>query len=74
MILLSIITCPNCGTAKADTTPTDACQFSYDCNGYGARLKPKTGDCYVFCSYGDVPWPPIPESRTSGARTSRYTG
>jgi hypothetical protein len=74
MILLSIITCPNCGTAKADTTPTDACQFSYDCNGYGARLKPKAGDSCVFWSYGDAPCPPIPGPCTSGARTSCCAG
>jgi hypothetical protein len=50
MILRSIITCPNCGTAKAETMPTDAGQFFYDCNGGGARLKPKAGDSCVFCS------------------------
>jgi len=27
--------------------------------GCGARLKPKPGDCCVFCSYGSVPCPPI---------------
>ena len=31
MILESTITCPNCVTAKAETMPTDACQFFYDC-------------------------------------------
>jgi hypothetical protein len=70
MILRSIVTCPNCGTAKAETMLTDAYQFFYGCNGCGARLKPKAGDCCVFCSYADVPCPPIPESRTSGAPTS----
>jgi hypothetical protein len=49
MILRSIITCPNCGTAQAETMLTDACQFFYDCKGCGARLKPKTGDCCAFC-------------------------
>jgi hypothetical protein len=39
--------------------PTDACQFFYDCQGCGTRLKPKAGDCCVFCSYGNVPCPPI---------------
>lgn len=39
--------------------PTDACQFFYDCTGCGALLKPKRGDCCVFCSYGTVPCPPI---------------
>ena len=39
--------------------PSDACQFFYGCRGCGQRLKPKPGDCCVFCSYGSVPCPPI---------------
>jgi hypothetical protein len=26
-------------------------------------LQPKPGDCCVFCSYGDVPCPPIQQER-----------
>jgi len=29
----SVITCPNCGYAKIETMPTDACQFFYECGG-----------------------------------------
>src|SRR5215469_10401812 len=29
VILESTITCPHCGTAKAETMPTDVCQFFY---------------------------------------------
>lgn len=57
--LLSTITCPVCGTAKVETVPTDACQFFYDCTGCGTVLRPKPGDCCVFCSYGDVACPPM---------------
>ncbi len=39
--------------------PTDACVFFYMCEGCGSRLKPKPGDCCVFCSYGTVKCPPI---------------
>jgi hypothetical protein len=39
--------------------PTDACQYFYDCPKCGALLKPKPGDCCVFCSYGDAKCPPI---------------
>jgi hypothetical protein len=46
--------------------PTDACQFFYDCRGCGAVLKPKPGDCCVFCSYGTVPCPPIQIARANG--------
>src|SRR6516225_12361972 len=63
MVLQSTITCPNCGNAKTEMMPTDACQYFYTCVSCGARLKPKTGDCCVFCSYGDVPCPPIQEAR-----------
>lgn len=57
--LLSTITCPVCGTSKVETMPTDACQFFYDCTGCGTVLRPKPGDCCVFCSYGDVACPPM---------------
>ncbi len=69
MILQSVITCPNCSTAKMETMPTDACQFFYECESCGARLKPQPGDCCVFCSYGDVPCPPVQEARASGKLT-----
>ena len=60
--LQSTIACPNCGSVKTETMPTDACQFFYNCASCGVRLKPKTGDCCVFCSYGDVPCPPVQEA------------
>lgn len=41
--------------------PTDACRYFYDCKGCEVILKPKPGDCCVFCSYGDIPCPPIQE-------------
>ncbi len=56
--LKSRLTCPRCGHAATETMPTDACQWFYDCKGCGAVLKPKPGDCCVFCSYGTVPCPP----------------
>jgi hypothetical protein len=46
--------------------PTDACQYFYDCQGCGVVLKPKPGDCCVYCSYGDVPCPPIQEGGGKG--------
>jgi hypothetical protein len=61
-----LITCPHCGTAKLEQMPTNACQFFYDCIGCGTRLKPKPGDCCVFCSYGSVRCPPIQAQGRSG--------
>ena len=48
----SILTCPVCGFQKEETMPTDACQFFYQCESCHSILKPKPGDCCVFCSYG----------------------
>ncbi|AXS42350.1 GDCCVxC domain-containing (seleno)protein [Breoghania sp. L-A4] len=65
-ILQSTLTCPRCGHAECEQMPTDACQFFYTCKGCGGLLKPKAGDCCVFCSFGDVPCPPIQDARASG--------
>jgi hypothetical protein len=59
--LRSTLTCPLCGHRETETMPTDACQYFYDCKGCGKMLKPLSGDCCVFCSYGDVACPPIQE-------------
>jgi alkylmercury lyase len=57
--LESTLTCPSCGYASRERMPADACVILWNCPGCGARIKPKTGDCCVFCSYGSVPCPPI---------------
>ena len=54
----STITCPICGHAKLENMPTDACQYFYECEGCGSVLRPLSGDCCVFCSYGDRRCPP----------------
>jgi hypothetical protein len=59
MQMESTLTCPKCGFKASETMPLDACQFFYVCKGCGEKLKPKTGDCCVFCSYGSVPCPPV---------------
>lgn len=56
-VLTSTLTCPHCGYAKAETMPTDACQFYYECEKCGELLRAKPGDCCVYCSYGDVKCP-----------------
>jgi hypothetical protein len=57
--LKSVITCPNCGHEAEETMPTDVCQYFFDCPNCASVLKPKAGDCCVFCSYGTVPCPPV---------------
>ena len=55
--LSGTITCPNCGYAAEEPIPEDACQFFYKCGGCGEILRPKPGDCCVFCSYSDTRCP-----------------
>jgi hypothetical protein len=62
-ILESTLTCPRCGAARRESMPTDACQFFYECSTCHALLRPKAGDCCVFCSYGDVKCPPVQAAR-----------
>ncbi|HTN67335.1 MAG TPA: GDCCVxC domain-containing (seleno)protein [Burkholderiaceae bacterium] len=56
-ILDSILTCPRCGFSKQETMPTMACQFYYECTNCKAVLRPKSGDCCVYCSYGSQKCP-----------------
>ncbi|MEQ9042576.1 MAG: GDCCVxC domain-containing (seleno)protein [Alphaproteobacteria bacterium] len=60
---VSVITCPECGHEKAETMPVEACVYFYECEGCGVLLKPKRGDCCVFCSYGTLPCPPVQAAR-----------
>lgn len=59
--LNSTIRCPECGYEKEEIMPTNACQFFYECSSCKKILKPKKGDCCVFCSYGSEKCPPIQE-------------
>ncbi|MCF7561595.1 hypothetical protein L3X39_13190 [Sabulilitoribacter multivorans] len=62
--LKSEITCTSCGYKKVEEMPTNACQFFYECNNCKTVLKPKEGDCCVYCSYGTVPCPPIQNNKS----------
>jgi len=59
VVLVSTLTCPECGARATETMPTDACWFFYDCRACEARLRPKPGQCCVFCSYGSLACPPV---------------
>jgi len=63
-VLTATFTCPHCGHEKNETMPTNACVHVYECTGCGAVLRPKPGDCCVFCSYGSSRCPP---RQTGGA-------
>jgi len=59
ILLESVLVCPICGFAKREMMPIDACQFFYKCISCKTLLRPKSGDCCVFCSYGSVKCPPM---------------
>jgi hypothetical protein len=58
-ILESVLTCPECGRSTLEEMPPDSCRFFHECVECHHMLRPKTGDCCVFCSYGSVKCPPI---------------
>jgi hypothetical protein len=58
VLLESVVVCPVCGFAELETMPVDACQILYECTHCKTLLRPKPGDCCVFCSYGSVRCPP----------------
>ena len=58
VILEATITCPRCSAETVEHMPTNACQFFYRCPACQEMLRPKAGDCCVFCSYADVLCPP----------------
>lgn len=63
----STIKCPHCGHEAAEAMPSNACVAFYPCSSCGVMLRPKPGDCCVFCSYGTVPCPPIQAERAGVA-------
>jgi hypothetical protein len=72
--LISTITCPRCGHQATETMPTDACVYIYQCKSCGHTMKPKRGDCCVFCSYGSAPCPPIQTNNSCCAGVARHAG
>ena len=59
VILESLLTCPQCGNAALEEMPTDSCRFFHECSQCHTVLRPKAGDCCVFCSYGSIKCPPV---------------
>jgi hypothetical protein len=48
----------------------EACLFFYECENCKTLLRPKPGDCCVFCSFGDVPCPPMQAERAADSKTA----
>jgi hypothetical protein len=72
-ILESALTCPVCGYTSIERMPVDACVFFYECAGCHTLLRPRPGDCCVFCSFGSVACPPMQQATSccSGAQSVR---
>lgn len=66
LICESTVTCPECGFRQTETMPTDQCVWYWQCPNCGALLRPKAGDCCVYCSFGSVPCPPVQLHGKSG--------
>jgi len=58
VILHSLLTCPYCGHTTLEETSSNVCRFFHECANCHELLRPKPGDCCVFCSYGSVKCPP----------------
>ena len=56
-ITKATITCPRCGFEQESEMPTDACQFFFQCVNCHSELRPREGDCCVYCSFADKPCP-----------------
>jgi len=56
VVLESMLTCPEYGHARREVMPGAAGQFYYQCENCRTILRPKPGDCCVFCSYEPVKW------------------
>ena len=59
MQLESTITCPNCLHQSNEKMPIEYCQYFWECQICKNQVKPKTGDCCVYCSYGNIKCPSI---------------
>jgi len=64
--LNATITCPRCKYTERMAMPVNACQRYYRCAGCARLIKPRPGDCCVFCSYADTSCPPMQESHEAG--------
>jgi hypothetical protein len=65
LALESRLRCPSCGHRWTEIMPENACIQWSDCPSCKTRLKPKKGDCCVYCSHGEMPCPPIQKAGKS---------
>ena len=63
MITECTITCPHCGFAKEETMFVCGGESEYTCTRCAHILRPKEGECCVFCAYGNMICPPQQDKR-----------
>jgi len=68
VILEAMITCPRAASRSRTKRPMPPIFLRL--HGLWHLLRPKSGDCCVFCSYGSVPCPPIQAGETPTCRPS----
>ena len=57
------LTCPHCANQSVAAMPDNACLHFFECPACRRVMRPRQGDCCVFCSYGDRPCPPRQRER-----------
>lgn len=60
----STISCPECGNESKESMATDSCQYFWECSHCHELIKAAKNDCCVFCSYGNIPCPPVQKSQS----------
>lgn len=68
--LHSTLRCPFCGSTEELPMPENACVVLHTCICCGRKLRPEPGNCCVFCSYGNVPCPPIQQHGHCGGESA----
>ncbi len=61
LVLETVLQCPHCGHKSHEAMPTNSCKFFHKCGNCSELVKPKEGECCVFCSYGESICPPAQE-------------
>lgn len=46
--------------------PVNACQYFYECENCGTLLRPKAGDCCVYCSFAEPRCPSKQDANAPG--------
>jgi hypothetical protein len=71
MLITSVIACPFCGISTLEEMPTKTVQRTCTYRSCGDFLQVAENECYVLCSFGDIPYPPAQEDQELGDKIIR---